>query len=240
MVWAPTISMEYLSCVRAIQMVLFFYLAPFTVVGQVFSVELLDGTEAQTQAHPTEAFIFHMNSFNTSVETILIDIVKSNQMTPASWDISICTNACLPPEIDEATYFIPEEGSTEVSIYFFADSPGEGGIDVSLTSQEDSTETFEYTFSLIAEGTVGLDDVETSSSDESWVEWTIDKGTWTIAAPRGTQVNVYSASGQWLQQIQLQNSVENLDFRDLESGMYIIDFQNDRQRMSTKWAWWGQ
>ncbi|NNC82865.1 MAG: hypothetical protein HKN79_04745 [Flavobacteriales bacterium] len=200
---------------------------PAGLLAQVLEVELLDGTSANTVPHPTEAFIFHMISSNASEGTILVDIAKSNEEMPSDWDISICTNACLPPEVDEATYYIPGEGSTEVSIYFFARSTGEGSVEVTLTNPSDTSESYAYTFTLMADAALGWSEPQSAGSE---INYSLYAGDLNLEIPERGQLSIYDRMGriQWSEELNPGLQTRSLDH--LSRGFYLLVFQSDKRK----------
>ena len=78
---------------------------------------------------PGETLYGYGKLINNSDSGVLIKVMKLQKNYPAGWSTSICIDACLPPEVDSTTFYLPPGDTQSYTMYFYTDSlPSSGSI----------------------------------------------------------------------------------------------------------------
>lgn len=112
---------------------------------------------------PTEGFanasvaFFNADSniFNNTDSTINFAWKRITNDLPNDWTSGICTNlGCLPPEVDEGTFFLESGFSIEFNCTFFPnDIAGNAKVEVNIWIKNDSTQMIQQTYFAYADPT---------------------------------------------------------------------------------------
>ncbi|MFK8007087.1 MAG: hypothetical protein AB8H03_11970 [Saprospiraceae bacterium] len=111
-----------------------------------FSIE---PSPSKGSANASVAFFNADNEiYNDTDSTLNIVWRRITNELPHGWTSGICTNlGCLPPEIDEGTFFLESGYSVTFSCSFFPnDIAGNATVEVNIWIEEDSTQVIQQTY----------------------------------------------------------------------------------------------
>ena len=202
---------------------LFLFFSICEVNAQFFELELLDDTVLFGIANPQDPIIFHFEAVNQTDSTYLVDVIKFEQDIPSDWEISLCTEACFPPEVDEAVFFLDEMALDDISVYFYPGSVGVGQTKVEFINREDSLNSFEYTLYADAFTTHIIEEgfnqpFVLMDSNNDYIYLNGDLGELN-------SFPIFNAHGQRVKTIQYSMN-EPIDISSFQSGIYFIQVSN--------------
>lgn len=123
----------------------------------------------------------HMKIFNTSpTDDVLVRVAKLQNELPTDWGSPLCLDVCYLPDIDTAIVPIAA-GDTMDFYYYFYSTPGSatGYTRIGLRNENDNSNSFTRQVWGVAEGAVGLDQLDGTlpsflypNPAQEWVQWT--------------------------------------------------------------------
>jgi len=208
---------------KNILLVLFLFFSINELSAQFFELELLDDTVLTGDPNPMDPIIFHFEAVNQTDSTYLVDMIKFEQDIPGDWEISLCTEACFPPEVDEAVFFLDEMATDDISVYFYPGSVGSGKTKVEFINREDSLNSFTYTLYANAIITSVIEQTE----NLPFLVMDTNNDLIYLNGNLGNTNNfpVYNAHGQLVKTIQYSRN-EAIDISTFQSGIYFIEVSN--------------
>jgi hypothetical protein len=201
-------------------------LSSFFGYTQEFEMELLTDTILTGLADPEIPIIFHFDAVNLGDETYLVDMFREETDVPNGWEISLCTEACFPPEVTEAVFFLDEMATDEVSVYFYASSVGSGMTRVRFTNTQDSTNSFEYNLYVNTEP-LGISDFKLDSFSASYNALSQSIKIDVVNDSSNKMVAIYNVLGSEMDRRMLNGQSIIIETNDWAKGIYLVSLQND-------------
>ncbi|MFT4660971.1 MAG: hypothetical protein ACI8XB_001242 [Patiriisocius sp.] len=193
---------------------------------QEFEMELLTDTILTGLADPEIPIIFHFDAVNLGDETYLVDMFREETDVPNGWEISLCTEACFPPEVTEAVFFLDEMATDEVSVYFYASSVGSGMTRVRFINTQDSSNSFEYNLFVNTEP-LGISDFELNSFNASYDALSQSIKIDVTNESSNKVVAIYNVLGSEMDRRILNGQSTTIETNDWAKGIYVVSLQND-------------
>ena len=197
-----------------------FLLSGYSVKSQYFNLELLDDTILYGVADPMEPIIFHFEATNQTDSTYHVDFIRVEMDVPNGWEISLCTEACFPPEVSEAVFYLDEMATDEISVYFYPSSPGVGSTKIEVINTQDPSNNFSY--ELFANATVL--DVDELENELRFIHDQVN-GRIQIITKRETSemARVFSSAARLVMEKTVTNGTNEIDVSSLSPGWYVLN-----------------
>jgi len=131
------------------------------LIGQNFELTVIGDTVKSGPADPMTPIIFDFEATNTTDNTFLVDMIRSNVNIPEGWETALCTEACFPPNISDAVFFLDEMATDEPAFYFYPSSVGSGSATITFINREDTTNYFQQSV-FVNTTPLSIDEIDVS------------------------------------------------------------------------------
>lgn len=188
------------------------------------------------EPNPTEGFanasvaFFNADShvYNNSDSTINFVWKRITNDLPNGWTSGICTNlGCLPPEVDEGSFFLESGYSVEFNCSFFPnDIAGNAKVEVNIWIENDSTQMIQQTYFAYADPTnIVVTDIKNPIS----IFPNPVKETFSLSNhDEILKVEIYNSLGQ---QVKIYSTQSTYDVRLLPTDMYFVKVINKQNEV---------
>jgi len=200
----------------------------FTSVSfsQNFDMMLLDDTTLSGPADPMIPIIFHFEADNLTDSTFHVEMYRSEVNIPEGWETALCTEACFPPEVSEAVFFMDEMAIDEASFYFYPSSVGSGQANVLFINREDSTNYFQYTLYANSEP-LSIDDIQ-RENQSILISQNGESLTIKHNLPLGQSLSFINMEGKVVLETTVDSSILSVGISDFSRGIYFVKFQKEK------------
>jgi hypothetical protein len=204
---------------RTISILIFGLFMSMSAIAQV-TVEQLDFS-LSGPADVLSPLIFKFVVHNDSTESVQLLMIKEIGTAPDEWDISICTDACLPPEQDTAIFNVGALDSDTVSLYYFMSTAGSGV--QPLQYRYEGNGAFISSHEVIGEGSVVNSTDELLREEE--IEIRIGADGVYIVVPEDAIYRLYDLNGRLVANGRLVSSINKLDYPKEHNALTIIQIE---------------
>ena len=193
-----------------------------------FSIE---PSPAEGSANASVAY-FNADSeiYNNTDSTLNFVWKRITNELPHSWTSGICTNlGCLPPEVDEGTFFLESGYSIVFSCSFFPnDLTGNAKVEVNIWLEEDSTQMIQQTYFGYADPT---NIAETDIKNIISIFPNPIQETFSITQNDDIRkIEIYNSLGQ---KIKTYAAQATYDIRFFSTDLYFVKVFNDQNEIIT-------
>ncbi len=193
-----------------------------------FSIE---PSPTEGSANATVAF-FNADSeiYNNTDSTLNFVWKRITNELPNGWTSGICTNlGCLPPEVDEGTFFLESGYSVVFSCSFFPnDIVGNAKVEVNIWIEEDSTQLIQQTYLGYTDPT---NIVQTDLKDIISIYPNPIQETFSITQNDGIhKIEIYNSLGQKVKTYAPQSIY---DFQPFPPDFYFIKVFDKQNKIMT-------
>lgn len=193
-----------------------------------FSIE---PSPSESSANASVAF-FNADSeiFNNTDSTLNFVWKRITNELPHGWTSGICTNlGCLPPEVDEGTFFLESGYSIYFGCTFFPnDIPGDAKVEVNIWIEEDSSQMIQQTYFGYTDPT---NIIQTDIKNSISIFPNPIQETFSITQNNEIhKLEIYNSLGQKIKTYAPQSIY---DFRFFPSDFYFVKFFDKQNRLIT-------
>jgi len=194
--------------------------------AQNFELTLIDDSIQSGPADPMMPIIFHFEATNTTDSTYLVDMIRTAVNIPSGWETALCTEACFPPEVSDAVFFLDEMATDEASFYFYPSSVGSGNATVKFINRVDTTNYYIQSV-FVSTTPLSLDHFETKIES---VQMTRTGNTLHVEHPFTANIglSIFDLNGREVFFLNNYRNVIDIDLSSLSHGTYILSFHNEK------------
>ena len=193
-----------------------------------FSIE---PSPTEGSANASVAF-FNADSqiYNNTDSTINFAWKRITNDLPNGWTSGICTNqGCLPPEVDEGTFFLESSYSVDFNCSFFPnDIAGNAKVEVNIWIEEDSTQMIQQTYFGYADPT---NIVESDIKNPISIFPNPVQETFSLSQNDDIrQVEIYNSLGQ---KVKIYFTQSTYNFQPFPPDLYFVKILTEQNEILT-------
>lgn len=216
---------------------------PISIANDLDSI-LLNSTSVPNGTNGTFSFVLDNDSLTSGIagnvltiggtftnldtlDDVIINLVRANNMPDPSWTTSMCLDVCLSNTVSNYTFQMPPSSSQHFTLYFFTGSVATGDAYMHFTNVNNSSNFVHQGLYATTFG-VGLDEHKQLPL-RIYPNPANDNLTIEISSANEETIELYDLSGAKLKSFTFRKNL-NLDISNLKSGIYLLQMGSSVQR----------
>ena len=199
-------------------------------VGGTFSFELTSNPKQSGPAGQTVS-VYGLLS-NESEQSVEIIIERKDEMLPAGWSSSMCTDVCYSPSTTETTILLEPGETLPYTNYFYTnDMPGEGSVQIAFVNSSDPDNRYLQLMEAETYLTTSSASVDQDRNIQVYPNPALAGNALNLEIPEylldgSSEIRLYDNQGREIKSWKAVTSEAELFLPRVPSGIYILRLLN--------------